>query len=70
MTRHISEHVAHALRMDRCIVIYPEGDKTAIDWIGLSADQVVRTLYNLADDVLRKRVPVDKPDAPEGPKRG
>lgn len=62
--------VATYMGVDRCIVIYPADGKTATDWVGLSADQVVRTLYACAESVLANHVPVAKPNAPEGPKRG
>lgn len=63
----VADQIARALGVDRCIVIYPAGplqDRTAVDWIGLSAEQVVRTLYSVGDDVLKKRVPLPEPKAP------
>lgn len=48
---------------DRAILIYPSGPgerQTAIRWYGMNAEQVAMTLYNLADEVLRQRVPLKK----------
>ena len=43
---------------DRCIILFPAGKQTSMRWRGMSAEKVAVTLYHMADEVLRQRVPL------------
>ncbi len=45
--------------VDRAIVIFPaDGLESSVRWVGMTAEQVASTLYQVADEVLRQRVPL------------
>lgn len=60
--------IAHALREElpedatRAVLIFHDADgKTKVKWIGLLATDVASLLYEMADEVLRQRVPLEQP---------
>lgn len=42
---------------DRAVVIFPEGKQTAVQWIGMTAEQVAELLYQMADEIVDRRIP-------------
>ncbi len=45
--------------VDRAIVVFPaDGIESSVRWVGMTAEQVASTLYQVADEVLRQRVPI------------
>lgn len=42
---------------DRVIVIYPTGKETAVQWIGMTSEQVAELLYQMADEIVDRKIP-------------
>jgi hypothetical protein len=39
---------------DRAIIIYPDGEKTACVWFGMTREQVANHLYQIADEIVNQ----------------
>ena len=50
---------------DRAIVIYPVGIQSGCRFLGMTAEQTAETLYRVADEIVRQRIPL-KPHALKG----
>jgi len=45
-------------KWDRCIVIFPVGQQSGCRFLGMTAEQTAETLYRVADEIVRQRVPL------------
>ena len=43
---------------DRAIVIYPVGTQSGCRFLGMTAEQTAETLYRVADEIVRQRIPL------------
>ena len=43
---------------DRCIVIFPKGVQSGCRFLGMTAEQTAETLYRVADEIVRQRIPL------------